>query len=362
MNESRADLARTTLGVLFIGGLLLTSIWVLRPFLGAFVWAAMIVIATWPLLRSLQALFGGRRGPATLVMTLVVLLLFVVPFVVAIGLIVEHIDDVTALAGKLAGLRLPPPPAWLADVPLVGPRLTDAWQKAVATGAPEIAQRLEPHVREFTKWLVVQVGALGLLFLQGLLIAILAAVLYAQGEGWAGWMAAFGRRLAGDRGAEAVVLAGRAVRGVALGVVLTALIQSLLGGLGLAMSGVPLAGALTAAMFVLCIAQLGPLLIMAAATAWLFANDATGWGSVMVVWTIVVTVLDNILRPILIKRGADLPLLLIFAGVVGGLLSFGIIGLFIGPVVLAVTHTLVDAWVRFGPGYAAPVQPANDGN
>ena len=130
------------------------------------------------------------------------------------------------------------------------------------------------------------------------------------------------------------------------GVVVTALIQSSLGGIGLAIAGVPLAGLLTAVMLVLCIAQIGPLLVLLAGTAWLFANGEQGWGSFMLVWSFAVGLMDNFLRPVLIKMGADLPLLLIFAGVIGGLLSFGLIGLFVGPVVLAVTYTLVDNWVH----------------
>jgi predicted PurR-regulated permease PerM len=359
MSEPRADLARTTLGVLFIGALAFSSLWILRPFLGAFIWAAMIVVATWPLLRGLQARLWDRRGPAVAVMTLAVLLVFVVPFIVAISLMAEHADDAAAWAAKLAEQPLPPPPAWLADLPLVGGRVADTWQQLAASGAPELAQRLEPYARDVTRWLVAEAGTLGLLLVQGLLIAILSAVLYAGGEAWAGWMVAFGGRLAGGRGEEAVVLAGRAIRGVALGVVLTALIQSTLGGLGLAVAGVPFPGALTALMFVLCIAQLGPLLVLAAGTAWLFVNGETGWGSVMVAWTVVVSIMDNFLRPVLIKRGADLPLLLIFAGVIGGLLSFGVIGLFIGPVVLAVTYTLVDSWVA-GPPTRVPAAPRDE--
>ena len=114
------------------------------------------------------------------------------------------------------------------------------------------------------------------------------------------------------------------------------------------MAGVPAAAVLTAIMFMLCIAQLGPALVLFPAVIWLFWSDQTLWGSVLLVWSLVVVTLDNFLRPILIKKGADLPLLLIFAGVIGGLVAFGIIGLFIGPVVLAVTYTLLGAWVDGG--------------
>ena len=142
------------------------------------------------------------------------------------------------------------------------------------------------------------------------------------------------------------MLAGKAIRGVALGVGLTAVVQSMLGGIGLAVTGVPAAAVLTAVMLLLCIAQLGPVLVLIPAVIWLYWSGQNLWGTVLLVWSILVGSLDNFLRPILIKKGADLPLLLIFAGVIGGLLGFGLIGIFVGPVVLAVTYTLFEAWIE----------------
>ena len=143
-----------------------------------------------------------------------------------------------------------------------------------------------------------------------------------------------------------VVLAGQAIRGVAMGVVLTAMLQKVLSGIGLAVVGVPFASVLTVVIFVFCIAQLGPLIVMLGATTWAFHALGSGWGTLLLVWSIIVGVMDNFVRPVLIKRGADLPLLLIFAGVIGGLMAFGVVGIFVGPVVLAVAHTLLDEWVR----------------
>lgn len=345
MTEQRVDLARMTLGVLFIGVLALGSLWILRPFLPSFVWSVMIVVATWPLMRRLEARLGGRRGLAVAIMTVAMLFVFVVPLSLAIGVIADHADDAAAWIRALPGRPVPLPPAWVAGLPLVGERAAAAWTELAASGFPAIAARAEPYTRDVTRWLIAEAGTVGLVIAQCLLIVILSAVLYAGGEHWGRWMIAFGRRLAAERGEHSVILAGQAIRGVALGVVVTALIQSALGGIGLAIAGVPFAGVLTAIMLVLCIAQIGPILILLACTAWLFANGAQGWGSFMLVWSLAVGLMDNFLRPMLIKMGADLPLILIFAGVIGGLLSFGLIGLFVGPVVLAVTYTLVDAWV-----------------
>jgi predicted PurR-regulated permease PerM len=156
----------------------------------------------------------------------------------------------------------------------------------------------------------------------------------------------FSRRLAGDRGDRVTVLAGQAIRGVALGVVVTAVLQTALGAIGLAIAGVPFVSILAAVMFVLCIAQIGPILVLLAATAWVYAHAGAGWGTFLLVWSLVVGLMDNFVRPVLIKKGADLPFLLIFSGVVGGLVAFGVVGIFVGPVVLAVAYTLLDDWVE----------------
>src|SRR5262249_25462666 len=211
------------------------------------------------------------------------------------------------------------------------------------------------------RWFGAQVGTVGAMVVHFLLTVIISGILYAQGEAAVGGLRAFFRRLAGQRGEESVELGGRAIRAVALGVVVTAVVQSTAAGIGLAIAGVPYAGLLTAVVFLLCIAQIGPILVMVPAVIWLYATGSPGRGTFLLIWSIAVIAMDNILRPWLITRGANLPLLLIFAGVIGGLLGFGIIGLFVGPVVLAVTYTLLSAWVREGPlpaGQAPVPSPA----
>jgi len=182
-------------------------------------------------------------------------------------------------------------------------------------------------------------------FVQLLLTIAVSVILYVNGEAAARAALRFGHRIAGDRGQQSVVLAGQAIRGVALGVVVTAVAQSVLGGLGLLVSGVPYAGILTAVMLLLCIVQVGPGLVLLPAVGWLFYTGFTTWAVVLLVWTLVVIALDNVLRPILIRKGADLPLLLILVGVLGGLLAFGLIGLFVGPAMLAVAYTLLNLWL-----------------
>jgi len=179
-------------------------------------------------------------------------------------------------------------------------------------------------------------------------------VMYAGGETAVSGLRAFGRRLAGPRGEAMVTLAGGAIRSIAMGVVVTALAQAIFSGAGLAIAGVPFASALTIAMFVLAIAQIGILPIMIPAAIWSFREQGAGWGSALLVWSLLATTLDNFLRPFLIKKGADLPLLLIFAGVIGGLVSFGLTGFFVGPVILGIAYTLLEDWVRGEPGPMIP--------
>jgi predicted PurR-regulated permease PerM len=345
----RNDITRTTLAVLSIGALIVASLRVLQPFLAPAIWAAMIVVSTWPMLRWFEARLGGRRTLAAGVMTLLLLLLFVAPLMAAIGTIAGHTDEIVDKAKTLAVQELPPPPPWVGDLPLVGGRLKPMWEQAAAAGATGLIASLAPYASDIARWFVAQAGSVGFVFVQFLLTALLAAVMYAGGEAAEAGLRRFAARLAGAQGDKVVTLAGQAIRGVALGVGVTAVVQAVLGGVGLAIAGVPFVGLLTAVMLLLGIAQIGCWPVLLAATGWLFWRGDTGWGSFALVWSVVVMSMDNVLRPLLIKRGADLPLLLIFAGVIGGLLAFGLVGLFVGPVVLAVAYTLLDDWTRAAP-------------
>jgi predicted PurR-regulated permease PerM len=339
------DVTRTTLAVLFISLLIFASFWVVRPFISAFIWATTIVVATWPVLLALQHRLWGKRRLAVTVMTLMLLLVLVVPLSLAVVTLINKTDEIVGWVKSLASFTVPPPPQWLASIPVVGAKLADRWQQIAAFSPEDLSARLAPHAGKAVRWFISQAGGVGMMILQFLLTVIIAAILYANGDKAAEGIRAFARRMAGQKGEEAAVLASKAVRGVALGVVLTAIIQSVLGGIGLVVTGVPAAAVLTAAMFMLCVAQLGPGLVLIPSVILLYWRGETLWGTVLLVWALPVGILDNFLRPALIRKGAPLPLLLIFAGVIGGLIAFGIIGLFIGPVVLAVAYTLLKAWV-----------------
>lgn len=357
---ARPDLPRTVLLVLIIGVLIVGSAWTLLPFLSALIWATTIVVPTWPLLQGLQRRTGGRRSVATAAMTLVVLAVFVVPFGLAVSVLLQTATEWAALVRAAAQDGLPAPPAWLASIPLVGVRLAARWAELYAGGPEAVADALRPFVRSTASWAMSISGGFTLVAVHFVLTVILVAILYSNGEAATRGLIMFGRRLGGARGERVVHLSAQALRGVALGVVITALVQSLIAGAGLWLAGIPRAGVLLAFIFVLCVAQLGPLPVLVPAIIWLFFTDNAGWGLVLTVVAIVVAVADNVLKPLLIRRGVDLPLLLIIPGVVGGLIGFGVVGLFIGPVLLAVTFTLLTAWVRDEPATVAPSAAIGD--
>ena len=345
MPHPHQDLTRRTLSGLFIGGLIGSTFWVMRPFLPAIIWAVTLVIATWPVLLQVQRRAGNRRGVAVLVMTLGLLLVLIVPLWLAISTIVANAEEITDLVRAALSFRVPPPPQWLTELPLVGARATAAWGQLTSAGVQDLAPQLKPYAGMATQWLISAAGSLGGIFLHFLLTVAIAAVLYARGERAAAAAVRFGRRLGDDRGEMAVRLAGQAIRGVALGVVVTAIAQSVLGGIGLAIVGVPFAAVLTALMFMLCLAQVGPGPVLFPAVAWMYYSGGTLLGTVLLAVTLIDVTMDNFLRPMLIRRGADLPMLLMLSGVIGGLIAFGLLGIFVGPTVLAIAYTLLNTWM-----------------
>jgi len=345
MIEIQRGITRNVLAVLFMVTLIGSSIWILRPFLGALVWATTIVVATWPLMTKVQDWLWGKRSLALAVMTLLLLCVLIVPLALAIGTIVANVEEIAAWTKSLAAFKIAAPPEWVAGLPLVGASAVELWRYLADAGLQEMGAKAVPYAGGVVKWFVAQIGGVGVLLVEFLLTVILAAAMYANGEQATARIMRFGRRLAGAGGENAVRLAGQTIRGVALGVVVTALAQALWGGVGLALTGVPYAAVLTAVMLILSIAQIGVVPVLGSAVAWLYWIGDSTWATFLLVWTILAATMDNFLRPILIRKGADLPLLLVFAGVVGGLLAFGLIGIFVGPVILAVADALLAAWI-----------------
>ena len=346
---AQRDLVRTVLAILFIGGLIATSFWILWPFLPATIWATTLVVATWPIMLQVQRRLWNQRPLAVAVMTLALLLVFVAPFWLAVATIAQNFDTLVGWGHAIVAFRLPAkPPVWLAQLPLFGNQIVVLWQKVEASGIDELAAKAAPYAGGAAGWFVGALGGLSITIVQLLLTLVIAAILYAGGDRAEVIVERFGHRLAGVRGREAVRLAGQAIRSVALGVIVTALVQSIMTGAGLAAAGVPFATVLTAVTFMLCIAQIGPGLVLIPAVVWLYWSGQPGWGTVLLVWSIIVIGIDNVVRPLLMRK-VHLPLVLLLAGVIGGLIAFGLVGVFLGPVVLAVAYTLLLAWLDEDP-------------
>jgi predicted PurR-regulated permease PerM len=353
--RARGDVTHTTLSVLFLTALVTATFWLLSPFLTSIVWAIIVCVATWPILLRVETFLGGRRRLAVATMSVVTLLLVFAPVTAALITIGRNARNITAELKSYEAMPLPPPPPWLNEVPFGGERIAAEWVRFASLEPRERTAALTPFVQTALQWFAAQAGGIGTTLIQFLLTAIISALVLANGETVRDGTLRFAARLGGRQGHEAALLAGATIRGVVLGVVGTALVQAAVGGLGLLVTGVPAAGLLTAVMLFVCLGQLGPLPVLVPSVAWLFWSGASGSGSTLLVISLVAGTLDNVVRPLLIKRGANLPLALIFAGVLGGLVAFGIVGLFIGPVILTVAYTLLTTWVTSPENESAEV-------
>lgn len=349
MTTPSRDLTRTILVVLAVGALIGASLWILRPFLLPTVWATTIVVATWPVMLWVQARFRGRRGPAVALMAVLMLLVLLIPCALAAAALAANSDRIVGWVRSLATWQVPPPPAFVSGIPWIGERIAVFWNEVAVRGFGTLLPYLEPYTDDAARWLMAAARGAGHMIVQVILTIVIAILLYGKGETAASGVVQFAGRLMGPEGGRMVRLAGQTIRSVALGVVVTAVVQSLLAGIGLAVCGVPLAPVLTVLCFILALAQIGAFPVLVPAVVWLYWTGHPGWGTALLVWALPVGTVDNVLRPILIRRGADLPLVLVFSGVVGGLLAFGIVGIFVGPVLLAVCHTLLREWAAAEP-------------
>ncbi|HVG05046.1 MAG TPA: AI-2E family transporter YdiK [Burkholderiaceae bacterium] len=345
MANPERDLTRTLLGVLCIGLLIVAALWIVQPFVAAAIWATTIVVVTWPLMLRIQARLWNYRILAVASMITALILLFVIPLTLAIGAIVANADAIVDQIRSITSMPIPPPPNWVVQLPFIGTAFAAAWVEASAAGVEGLVSHLIPYAGGFTTWLFAEIGSAGYLVIQLLLIPVFAAFMYQYGERYASTLLRFGFRLGGKQGEALIILAGNAIRGVALGVGVTAVIQSALGGVGLMLAGVPFAGLLTLLLLVLCVAQIGMLVVLIPAVVWVFWSGDPAWGMFLLIWSVPASMLDTWLRPLLVSRSANLPLLLIFVGVIGGFVAFGVLGIFVGPVVLAVAYTFLKTWL-----------------
>ncbi len=332
------NLARGILLLLFLGCLL-----VLWPFMTALLWAAVLSFSTWPLYCRLLKLLRGRRTLAALLLSLAMVLAVVLPMGI-VGLnLGDNVTELKAATHRWLSDGPPAAPAWLAKIPVIGQTATASWN-SLAGDSAKLAEKAKALLEPVGSWLLKMGLKMGVGLLQIVLSILLTFFFLRHGTALAETLSDGLRRIAGERGAELLEIAGNTVRGVVYGILGTALVQALMAGFGLVIAGVPGAGLLALLVFFLSVVPLGPPLVLVPAALWLVHQGATAWGVFMLIWAVVVSTVDNFVKPWLISQGSDMPILLILFGVLGGAVAFGFIGVFIGPTLLAVGYRLVKEW------------------
>jgi predicted PurR-regulated permease PerM len=334
---------------------------VLRPFLTAFVWGGIIAVSTRGIYVRLVELFRGRRGVAAAVIAVGLAAVLLVPLTV-LGL---------QLTSQVPGLRdqviayfadgFPPPPGWLQEIPLMGARIAEHWQ-AIAADPERIASDLRPLFAPVRAFVVDFSAGIGAGVLEFVLALLMASLLHLWGDDVSALVDQVMLRLGGEAGRRQRAVVASTVRGVFNGVIGTAAAQSLLAMIGYWIAGVPGVVLLGMGTFLLSVVPGGPAALWLPAAIWLYLQSTPGWALFMLLWGfVVVSGSDNIIRPLLIGQGVSAPLGLIFLGVIGGILAFGFLGLFIGPTVLAVAFNLFQDWISTQATIAAkPAEPTQE--
>ena len=316
---------------------------VLKPFITGLLWALIVVISTWPLYLRLEQALGGRTGLAAMIMTLLVALVIMLPIVTLGMKLSENAVAGTQFARDALAGGLPPLPDWLANMPVLGPRLRGFWGK-VAHDNAALSEALQPYVGVARDWLLARGGDLLDGFVQLTVGLFVAFFLYRDGPGVARTLHNLIARMSGERAEGLLDAARNTITGVVQGVLGTSLIQAILTGAAFYTAGIPASLLVGFVTFFLSLIPLGLALIWLPAVAWLASNHEPAWAMFMLIAGIFVATLDNWLRPLLIMKSGELPLALILLGVFGGAVVFGFLGIVLGPVLLALGYDLINDW------------------
>ena len=324
--------------------LLIGSFVVLRPFVSALLWATVMCYATWPIFVRLNDYLRQRRTITAALLCLVLAAVVVVPIVIAAASLADNVGRLNTLVHTVLEQGLPPPPTWLVGLPFVGEKLNTIWLAAVNDTATLI-EPLKRNLPELSKWLLGRSVALGNGVLQLSLSLFILFFLYRDGSVLAQRLNNGLARIGGERARNLLQLAGNTVKGVVYGILGTAIAQGVLAGIGFLIAGVPGALMLGLLTFFLSIVPFGPPLIWFPAAVWTYYQGETGWAIFLLVWGFgVISLVDNFLKPYLISQGAALPFVLVLLGVLGGLVAFGFIGVFLGPILLALVYSIARDW------------------
>lgn len=340
LTETYAELA-IRLGTLAL--FLYWSLILVRPFITVMVWSIVLTVALYPIFEWIAAKLGGRRRVAAALTTALCLLIVIGP---ATWLVVGLIDSVRLIMERFdtMGLVLPRPSESVKRWPLVGEQLFQLWELA-ATNIKAALAKVIPHLRPLGNSILHIAADAGAGMLKFLAAVVIAGFMFVPGPSLVRTVKSFTRRLASQHGEDFVMLAGASIRSVAQGVIGISALQALLASIGFVAADVPAASLLTAAVLIFGIVQLGPTLVILPVIVWSWTTMDTATALLFSIYMICVNVLDNVLKPIVMRRGLKTPILVILIGLIGGTLSYGITGLFLGPIVLAVIWELATEWI-----------------
>ena len=330
------------LGVL--GFLLYSSFLLVRPFISIAIWSVVLTVALYPAYAWMVGLLGARRRLAAGLLTVVSLLIVIGP---ATWLMLGLIDSLRILSENLdlSALALPPPPETVKSWPLIGDRVYQFWDLA-SNNIQAALTKIAPYLKPIGSSLLQIAASTGTGAVKFFIAIIVAGFLYSPAPALVDAIRKFSHTLASGRGEEFVQLAGATIRAVSRGVIGISALQAFFAGLGLLVAGIPGASLITSAVLVLGIIQIGPAIVLIPLIIWSWTAMETTTALLFTAYMIPVSLLDNALRPLLMGRGLQTPTLVILIGVIGGTISFGITGLFLGPIILAVIWELIVAWVR----------------
>jgi predicted PurR-regulated permease PerM len=317
---------------------------VLRPFVAAILFATAITISSWPLYLRLLARLKQRRWLAALIMSVGLTLLIIVPLTLVTWNIADNASDFYEQLKASIGSGTLEPPAWLKEIPLLG-EVVDTYLRRLLGSREELLNAAKGLLEPARHFLLGSGMVLGSGVAQVSLAVFVSFFLYRDGQALLAALATGLDKLIGEQSVSVADTVSRTVRGVMYGLLGTALAQAVVAAIGFLIAGVPAVALLSVATFLFSLIPVGPPLIWGGATIWLFNQGSTGWAIFMLVWgAFVISGVDNVVKPMLISRGSSLPFILVLLGVMGGVLAFGFVGLFIGPTLLAVALGLLRNW------------------
>jgi predicted PurR-regulated permease PerM len=331
-----------TAGVLFV--VFLGCFFVIRPFISALLWAVILSFSTWPVYKWLEKMFGGRKTLAASVMTVLLIFVFIIPIVVFGASFADEAKTLISKIREISAKGPPEIPAWVVNAPLIGPEIEKFWQEW-SLDHNRLLDALKPYVMTAREKMLAGGFAVGHAFFQLLLSIIVCFFFYRDGEETARSFANFLRRIAGERTDVLIKVAADTTKGVLYGIMGTAAAQAIVAGTGFLIAGVPGSLLLGFATFFFALIPMGPPFIWIPVALWLFFYKSAGWGIFMALWGFLgISGIDNVVKPLLISHGVNLPFVLILLGVLGGVIVFGFIGVFLGPALLALGYSLISEW------------------